>query len=112
MSLEKARESVARGAALLDSAKPRWWEQIDLGRLQVMNPDCCVLGQVYEPVEREDGFAEGLDALGLDDVSAVRYGFDAQWGAPGEDGLPKAVITYGDLLRAWRELIGSRREPA
>ena len=39
-------ERVARGAALLDARYPGWEGYLDLGRLDMLNIDLCVAGQV------------------------------------------------------------------
>lgn len=44
---EFVRQSVKRGAALMDENDPRWFEKINLESLDMKNPCLCVLGQVY-----------------------------------------------------------------
>jgi hypothetical protein len=48
MNIDNTR--VARGAALLDSYDPQWYDKIDLDTLDLGNTSWCVLGQLFEPV--------------------------------------------------------------
>jgi hypothetical protein len=94
------RERVEKGAALLDEEKPGWRESIDLGRLDMMSPWRCVLGQVFETwdMEAHSGYTLGLAALfdGDEDEdvsSAIEHGFEAP--------LDEGVRDYGALHREW-----------
>src|SRR6267378_6692445 len=40
-------ERVAVGAAWLDTEKPGWVDRIDLEKLDLVDPDYCILGQEY-----------------------------------------------------------------
>ncbi len=68
------QDIVARGAELLDKAKPGWAEEIDMGELELSCPGHCILGQLF------GDFCFGVDELcdaGLmEDSFASPYGFD------------------------------------
>jgi len=67
-------EEVARGVALLDEKRPGWEHEIDLDKLDIKDPKCCVLGQVYGGFTvgyAEVGFTpddDGTDAFAADDA--------------------------------------------
>jgi hypothetical protein len=61
---------VRLGAARLDTAYPRWAEQVDTQRLNLRSSHTCVLGQVFGT------YGNGLDALGIAGMGR-RYGFVA-----------------------------------
>lgn len=104
---ERARERVARGAALLDEklfdavARERgndWRYAIDLARFSILSSASCVLGQLYD-----GDYAAGLDALGITDMdnsaaglTAADYGFDLRVGD---------LISGAQLEAAWVELL-------
>ena len=76
------RPHVERGAALLDERRPRWWERIDIGRLDIRSPENCILGQVFEEEERAEGprrgstpYDYGCEVLNLKCMEAIEHGF-------------------------------------
>lgn len=115
MSNADMRERAARGAALLDIARPYWYEGVSVGALNLLNGDTCVLGQIYG--DWETGLAQLFptsvmyktmyeDAPSQDSTSDY-YGFSAfdirQFT---DDDLSR---TWRDLTQAWRDLISERR---
>lgn len=95
---EYVKERIAKGAGLLDVARPNWAHEVDRTTLDIYCPDGCVLGQL--------GHAEGVNywtmkvQLGIE-WSTVEYGFDAQ------DCMFRSG-EYQRLTDAWREEIASR----
>jgi len=72
-SVEETNEKqVADGARYLDLNAPGWFRSIDLNRLNMSNPCCCVVGQLFY------SFAVGLEQLDVDPgaVEDVALGFD------------------------------------
>ena len=65
-------KQVADGARYLDLNAPGWFRSIDLNRLNMSNPCCCVVGQLFH------SFAAGLEQLDVDPGVAedVALGFD------------------------------------
>ena len=63
---------VADGARYLDLNAPGWFRSIDLNRLNMSNPCCCVVGQLFH------SFAAGLEQLDVDSTEDedVALGFD------------------------------------
>jgi len=63
---------VADGARYLDLNAPGWFRSIDLNRLNMSNPCCCVVGQLF------GSFAVGLEQLDVDSTEDedVALGFD------------------------------------
>jgi hypothetical protein len=82
-------DRVEHGAALLDAKRPGWWQQIDLGRLNIESPCDCVIGQLgsYPETTRSLGLHISLD--------------DWLHGFEGDE--------YAELTDAWRDLIQQRR---
>lgn len=102
MSMEIARQCVARGAALLDEHIPGWRECLNPGMLDMGSPNFCVLGQLYGPM---DGYARGIRALGIVRLGGSQhYGFNAGyfWAA-------EAYTSFGELHEAWLEQISQAR---
>lgn len=87
-------ERAERGAALLDERRPGWWREIDLGTLDIDSVCNCIAGQL-------GGYAETLQALGLDDGAEYDYGFDGG-----------SFASVQALTPAWRDLIEKRRAEA
>jgi len=54
--METPQERIARGAAWLDATVPNWIDRIDLQTLNLWSPWRCVLGQVFGPADREQGY--------------------------------------------------------
>lgn len=46
---EQVAAKVHRAAAMLDRAQPGWAARIDVGLLEMMSIDHCILGQLYRP---------------------------------------------------------------
>ena len=52
-----ARSAVKRGVKALDKGRPGWEKEIDLTRLDLSEPNVCMLGQLY------GNYTRGLNAL-------------------------------------------------
>lgn len=61
---EKAKVIVKRGVALLDKAKPGWFQKVNLEKFDLGNERTCVLGYVYR------NFFDGLYTLAADAAEA------------------------------------------
>jgi hypothetical protein len=92
-------ERVAAGMAFLDEREPGWPSRIDLGRLNIADPDWCMTGQLqpatshaWAGICRAAGWE--ADAGGADDIS---LGFDAEEAAE-----------YSALTAEWRRAITER----
>lgn len=97
------KQNVANGSALLDIARPNWYNEIDLERLDLTMPVDCILGQLYGI------YSDGIDDLHLttnDRYSAVggtsaRFGFTMPNYEPHED--------WERLTNLWRKEIKRKR---
>lgn len=84
------RIRVEAGAALLDRIRPGWLDDIDLITLDLADPECCMLGQLY-----------GKYRAGWPDaVISAELGFFAD----GPDREAR-VAEYAQLTEAWRDLV-------
>lgn len=89
---------VAAGVELLDKYLPLWALQIDLGKFELSNGACCVLGQLY------GGYERGKDSLRphvtgrdpWDEFGFVTYG----------------AHDYTHLEDHWRKVIRERQTAA
>lgn len=103
------RARAERGAALLDTARPYWYESISVGALDVADCRTCVLGQVY------GDYASGRAALFPDpsnymstsaevsvDTTSDYYGFSMF-------DVSVFVSQWDTLTQAWRDIISERR---
>lgn len=73
---ERARESVLRGAAVLDKVEPGWELKIDLAELNLSSGCQCVLGQVYGEYDEGCEVLFEMNPPYSDDVTAVMaHGF-------------------------------------
>lgn len=89
-------ERVQRGAAWLDTERPGWAGEIDLGQLILSSPCRCVLGQLY---------GDYVDAPLVDehgDQAGVEHGFNAAL----------TGTEYDALEAEWRRVITERRAAA
>lgn len=59
-------EAVMRGAALLDSRYPAWWNEIDTVVLDINSHYACILAQLY------GSYYSGLEFLELESVGAAK----------------------------------------
>lgn len=93
--------SAERGAAFLDERLPGWADMIDLDTFNLETTCGCVVGQIesaQHPRRRTptyNRFDEGLDALGVTQAEAHRYGFFGMNG--------------GSVDATWRRLIRARQ---
>jgi hypothetical protein len=83
-------QRVAAGAALLDTKAPGWAGKVDVGELEIANPEWCVLGQVF------GGYVEGKAELGI--LAGGEHGFAEISG-----------VDEAQAERLWREAISVRR---
>jgi len=110
ITLEAARERVARGAATLDASDPGWPSRINPATLELSDGAHCVLGQLHGE------FRAGLLRTRIWDASSAPrlrllsatspedLGFHAR--RDGGEGL--AALDYAFLNRAWREEVVRR----
>lgn len=122
LTIEEARARVARGAAHLDSVRPGWFNQIDVGTLTLHDPCGCIVGQLC------GGYYVEYIGLALRTAEEIRsgvpsaaslHGFDLTHGEAAPirecDGLSVEAIrveTYKPLQDAWIEAIAARKFPA
>lgn len=107
--------NVARGVALLDEKDSGWWNggdgmskpmiggmvgHIDLGTLNLLNCNACILGKRYQ--YGSNHYEGALVALGLTPQQGYAYGFNIQ------DDSDRAVSAWTEL---WVSVIKSRRSP-
>lgn len=64
------RAAIRAGMAFLDAMRPQWRRRIDLEKLDLSEPDCCVLGEVY------GDYFKGRDRLLNGSVPTDEYGDD------------------------------------
>jgi hypothetical protein len=101
------KERVALGSLFLDQTQPGWRDRIDIIKLDLADPQSCVLGQLWDreqELERTVGpYTRGTWALAdwldespddYDDLASVRAGFE------------RDMEDYEVLTRAWVESIG------
>lgn len=82
------RDAQARarsGARLLDSDRPDWFYDIEPDRLNINDPRCCVLKQVY------GSYGEALTMLGLTG-EGFHHGFSGDGGQLREAWIDQAAI--------------------
>lgn len=108
ITIEQARELVAKGAAHLDVVRPGWWNRIDVGTLTLHDPCGCIVGQL----SGNQDFFRGCDSLEIDNPLAL--GFDTGKDAMPFDlafqfGNPARRPYYQSLQDAWIEAIADRR---
>ena len=109
------RESVNRGLALLDEKRPQWYTEIDVEKLNMVDTDDCILGQLGKAVNRSrhsfSNMVTGLVLVGIEPHYLLsHYGFDVEC----------QVLTQGinytrgyqDLKEIWIEEINVRLEKA
>lgn len=109
LTIDEARERVAKGAALLDRERPGWAQQIDTGTLRMETSCFCVLGQL------EGSFIDAVWNRWGDDLQAgcriaAGYGFHAGTVRASDDEL--LARYYRPLQDAWIAEIAARVVPA
>lgn len=79
------RAAVWAGIGYLDTHVKGWRKKIDLKKLDLGNPECCVLGEVY------GDYDDGKKELGISEEKATELGFNNEsgWG-------------MADLTAEWR----------
>lgn len=118
MTQDEARARVAKGAAHLDQVRPGWFNQIDTGILNLVQPCFCVLGQLYanfyNVVRVRDEAGRPHVALRLLVRDATSFGFRHTGRDRADEGTTRyAAITaeYRQLQDAWIEAICDRLVP-
>jgi hypothetical protein len=103
-------ERVARGAALLDSEIPGWWQLIDVDSLDINDCYACVIGQLFadeamhwNPFEVGAAWLIGRDAYGCDThaPALIDHGFSV---SRSDDETEVNALTA-----EWKRLISERR---
>ncbi|MEV4575901.1 hypothetical protein AB0K16_21915 [Nonomuraea jabiensis] len=94
-------ERVAAGAALLDKKTPGWYQDIDLGILDLYSTDDCILGQVF------GDYSGGAAFLGLDIPGQYAHGFDVPHSDAGEIANLEQWVA---LTACWKAEIRQRVE--
>lgn len=121
MSNYTAAQLVERGTALLDEKVPGWDKRIRPEALDIADPRCCVVGQLfatYGNSTTQSSFLVGMQELGLLDVGGRYYTEDA--GTYGFTGYSTDVCTqhaeclghyipYNEMNIEWRRVIYGRR---
>lgn len=97
MNLE---ENVQRGIKALEGIEFDW-VAIDLAKLDMADPSCCVLGQGFIA-----GYSYGLEFLEIPDRASDDYGFSADY--HGFDSIAME-LTYEELDELWSEAIAERQ---
>lgn len=114
LTLDEARERVARGAAHLDQMRPGWHAEVDTGTLTLSSCTQCVLGQLFGGEWDVDApFLHGLKCLNLyekrGNASAVTHGFAIGTGDAADPDNAEPEFQW--LQDAWIEAIAARRFP-
>lgn len=104
-------ERVAAGAEWLDEHLPGWWRDnnIDLGRFEMSEEKCCVVGQLSP--QRDYQRAVDEHWLDLTTDAARELGFLARQSWPDIDD-DDVMTEYDELQHAWTVTICERREAA
>ena len=111
-------ERVAAGAAFLDEHDPDWWRAdaaraIDLGSLDLGEPEHCVLGQrcPLESPEHSAWWAQECALLGLPEnvtVARVSHWSDDHGFSLGDPSCEHEYL-WSDLTAEWKRVITERR---
>lgn len=98
--LPPVKVRIFTGAKLLDVKRrtPRWRADIDLARLNLEDPEHCVLGQLF------DHYMAGCCELGIKHRQAVESGFHI-W----DPHSPEAMAEFDTLTREWRRFLRTRK---
>ena len=111
LTLEVARQRVARGAHHLDRMFPDWATRIDIGTLELNCEENCVLGQLYgnfwDAVHAVPVFRKPGDEWFVADLP-VRYGFVLAYAELVNADSFGAEPGYQRLQDAWVEAIAAR----
>lgn len=115
LTIEQARERVAKGAAHLDATRPGWHDRIDVGTLTLHDPCGCIVGQLM-PNTTFTNFnqrARVLFPISVDE-QAWRWGVDASGRDASGDNHEWATTeeyrgAFTILQDAWVEAIADRR---
>lgn len=96
--LERTRNEVAAGVAILDQIEPNWYNRIDLDAFKMSNPNFCVMGQVFGPNDWPEVFATGPEDLGV---------YTPVWWSNDTHG--ESTAYYDAAEPFWRSAIADRR---
>lgn len=96
LTKDEAQARVAKGAAILDQARPGWWNRIDVGTLTLSDPCHCIVGQL---------------ARVRNDFDAYEAEWEELFGEEGgeEEGVYATQENYPKLQDVWIEAIADRR---
>jgi hypothetical protein len=104
-------ERVGRGATWFDTERPGWWQRTDLARFDVLDPDCCPLGQEYGHFENAPRDIAYDPSMGFYRAT--------EWPTPNQisDELLRRTehairVEYAGLTDAWRAEVERRRAEA
>ncbi len=73
--MRKYQKKVANGIRLLDSIFPPWKKNVDLNKLDMNDPNCCILAQAYKKPYFNALQEIGFKASRIDGRN-VEHGFD------------------------------------
>ncbi len=107
---QESAQRVTRGAALLDAHYPGWEVHVDLGRLDMLDSDLCVAGQVGNGVRCVNGpCLSGWGYVQNQHFTAGHDGDDPGF-ALDSDGLTMADFgfVYTEDHQTWVDLIKER----
>jgi len=88
------KRRVSAGATLLDKRFPGWYKHINLQRLDILNCDRCILGQLY------GNYSYGKQEIGLGIMSSGWYGFHPD------------PFRVEETKRLWAQAVEARRASA
>lgn len=92
-----AKKRVTRGMEFLDAVRPGWHNQIFLERLDLLDNDNCIIGQLWrDPCSAMNGTELFVKQTGKGPIWGVRRGFVGGYGAR--------------THREWAKIIRARRE--
>ncbi len=106
VSMESARERVARGASYLDKVDPTWYRSVDPVTLELSDGSHCVLGQMHGDYRLGLGRSHLLN-MGSGprpSLSPVAHGFQALDTESDAD----TAHDYDFLTTAWAEAVRKR----
>lgn len=101
------RGNVRSGALLLDSWRPGWADEVNLKRLDMLDPNDCVIGQVF------GDFDEGCDELGIYNEPFAQSGFGFMVAIVGDHETEReqaraTTRVYRELTKLWRREVLAR----
>jgi hypothetical protein len=101
---DELAERVERGAALLDERRPGWWDEVDVGSLDLRQCDLCILGQLWGDYLDGRGEVVRLGYGYRAQEESIRHGFDVSRRIHAD-----LHADYAALTDLWRAAIERRR---